>query len=115
MSLNNKAAELLDNAAQVLLEVGWGQGAYCDEQEDKYCMLGALHEANAVMLDLGLLPRIEAGELTTYRQARHGIRLYLGGASPMDWNDKPGRTVAEVVEVLRNTAALLRDDGVSAT
>lgn len=103
-------AEVLDRAADLIEPEGaWQQGTWARDVSGKavtlwcdkatcFCMRGAVVRASGLSM---------SAELT-------GINAALGfrRASQMArWNDREGRTQAEVVAKLREAAALAREQG----
>lgn len=90
------ASRLLLKAAELIEERGWCQR----QQEDakgRLCILGALHYAE------GGSPMTPFGAVAY--NARNRLMDVLGiWMLGRDWNDKPGRTAAEVIAKLRAVA-----------
>lgn len=91
-------AEVLNAAADLLEKPGgWTQETYgkWDEGNESYsclCLFGALGET-AGWLD----------DATVSVKALDAVRVVVGD-NPIEWNDAPGRTQAEVVQALRQAA-----------
>lgn len=80
--------EVLHRAADLLEEFGWCQNDLGSKEQGEFCALGALDEAG---LELGLpLFVVWPGEWAC--------------SDLVNWNNKPGRTKAEVVAKLREAA-----------
>lgn len=105
---NNEAADLLDDAADLIEVNGWTRGRMEDD-EGRYCARGALTTAS----------RRRSGEwrgLATYQTAIDGLRdiiLEQGQTLAFDgsivlWNDAGARTEQEVLDTLRKAAKELR-------
>jgi hypothetical protein len=102
-------ADVLDRAADLILQKGWTQEVHArDESGDSdfvtadsavcFCALGAISAA------YGSDPSDETGV-----DAQFHLRKVLPAyASIPDWNDDPVRTKDEVVAKLREAAALTR-------
>jgi hypothetical protein len=95
-------SEVLSKAADLIEPEGaWTQGQYgaFDEEAHAYtclCLFGAVKEA---------------GDET---DAADGVWKFLQAATsnkPIDWNDQPGRTQAEVVAALRQASELAKAEG----
>jgi hypothetical protein len=101
------ARKALVRAAQVIDELGWTQRAFTTPA-GCVCLLGALRVAlgarrHRVPL-VGLTLRLPEPAYDTYAEAADAVRRYLG-VDCDEWNDRPGRTAAQVTEALRTTAA----------
>lgn len=88
---------VLDRAGARLTLGGWRQGdlgtAY-----GPACMVGAVF--------FECVPLTAAWQVEQYRTALEAVRTVLGltlgeGPDLLDWNDKPGRTIREVLEALQ--------------
>ncbi len=89
-------SEVYDDAALIIEQDGWTQGTARDEQ-GCVCMYGAIQLA------------YQNGP--HWVTVRHFLAIHLGvGGVPglIDWNDKPGRTKAEVIQALRDAAESAR-------
>lgn len=100
-------SEVLNRAADLIEEHGWGQGSPAMLGEGGLCAMGALGLATW-------------GEVTDRYEAIHhcpagqAVANYIGDQPGLlsghdriwDWNDKPGRTASEVIEVLRAAAVI---------
>lgn len=86
-----KTSEVLDRAADLIEERGWARPG---DWSSTLCASNAIVRAS--------------GE--TYAPAHDALVLYLGGDGHVHgifaWNDAPGRTAAEVIEVLRACAVI---------
>lgn len=86
---------LLLNAADTIERVGHCKMTQCDN-EGRMCFIGAVK-----FHDVG---NAKSWELTTYgTEALDKMRKYLG-EHPIDWNNAPERTGAEVVAGMRDCA-----------
>ena len=92
------AADVLERAADLLEEFGWCQDDYGSRREGTLCLFGAFQEARR---DFGL-PM--SGWSEDYLRPFRAV----GILAPIWWNDRPGRTKAEVVAKLREAAAAAR-------
>ena len=93
MSAVENVADVLDAAADIIIESGWTQGAF--EDNGCFCLDGAIMRAKGVydtLLELDY------------------VRRATGWPSAIMWNDAPGRTEDEVVAKLREAAALARQE-----
>ncbi len=100
-------AKVLESAADLLEKPGaWGQGSYYP-RAGCTCALGALAKAS------GIEP---AGNWDNYtkRLPYQAATLAFGGVNEaVQFNDRPGRTQAEVVAKLREASALARSEASS--
>ena len=105
-------ADVLDEAARILRRNGWHQGFYYDRSKKtdgtrfdqcRVCARGAINLASDGPPDNDALPgAAEAADALLewlYLSNRLGDAL-----SVADWNDKPGRTVDEVLAALEGAA-----------
>jgi hypothetical protein len=101
-------ADVLERAADILEEFDWCQGSSGSKAEGYMCAVGAIGEA---VVDFGSA----AGPFTTKDSPFRQACAILGWPKELDmwplavWNDKPGRTKAEVVAVLRSSAQKARE------
>lgn len=132
-----KPSEALDAAADIIFRDGWVQGMYYREPQyvprqtlaesrgaaekakrtAPCCQEGAINRA---IYGLAWVNSIDRRQLPdTITQISDGARRYMhehiretfGAASPIDWNDRTGRTAEEVVQALRDAAVLARSRG----
>jgi len=80
-------AEILNKAADYLMQYGWTQYNFVGEDGRSCCAYAAIH-CYAKERTLGVVRRVER----------------LTGESIVLWNDAPGRTLTEVVTTLRKAA-----------
>ena len=84
---------------------GWCQGAYakdkdgysippCDLGAVKWCLVGGIQASNELPSESLLTNAVDL------------CRKLTGGLSLTTWNDSPGRTQAQVVELLQEAEAL---------
>jgi hypothetical protein len=97
-------ADILDDAADYILDHGWLQGRsgieFRDGTAGPRCVIGAVREA-AWVKDLGFAAMSAEGAL----------RKHLGLRWPEHvprWNDNPDRHLDEVIEALQRTAKEIR-------
>lgn len=84
--------ELCERAAWWLEVKGWCQGAY-STSDGAHCVIGAIW---AVSNAMGVRPAV-------WWDALHELARRTGTDEPLFmWNDKPGRTVEEVLALLRD-------------
>ena len=93
-------ADVLERAADVIVDNGWCQGTFHDN--GCYCALGAI--AQACGID-GWKANFAEG--MTGRAAQK-LRNTVHSEAIDDWNDAEGRTQSEVVAALRRAATLAR-------
>lgn len=86
--MTDKASENLKAAAALIRTHGWCQGAYRGKK-GSYCLLGAVD----MIVDLN-------GEEKTYDVLFERAMKKLGTQFVTRWNDKPGRTMDEVLDFL---------------
>lgn len=113
-------AYVLTTAVAVLETNGWLQGNLYDAAEAetgtprsacRVCVVGALNVASAGGPVLGLtesehdLPKT----VLLADMARAALGEYVGTDGVTVWNDAPGRTVEQVIDAMRATAANLRE------
>lgn len=95
----NNAKDILNQAADYLEAFGWVQETLIDKQ-GRACLIGSIEKV-AGILDKDY-NRTDAGELV---KAYQYLYDQLGHYYPADWNDEPGRTAGEVIDLLRKAAA----------
>jgi hypothetical protein len=121
-----KPSEALDKAAEIIERDGWTQGVYYlepaptgdyeenirrDEEARRSapcCQRGAIVRALAGTWKA--LFALSKGERDTVRTA-HGFCREVTGGHPVEWNDAPGRTKEEVIDMLKSAASLARKAG----
>lgn len=84
--------EIIRQSIAVLDRCGWTQGVEYDDQTNAYCMFGAIRVVCSNNVPTRVIDVIE------YR---------INGRSIAEWNDRPGRTRAQVVAMLQRTADAL--------
>jgi len=89
------AADVLDKAADVIVERGWCQGQFRNSA-GQVCALAAVHTA------------ARTTPFTWVADEALGIIRKRVGMSVAYWNDAPERTADEVITALRECAASLR-------
>ena len=110
-------SEVLNRAADVIEERGWTQGGDSNDQPwdgpNGVCLEGGIAAAAGLDRRFGGFPDLYNG-CPAYEAVVSHLGLNpmpkRGGAPIMDavwqWNDKPGRTASEVIEVLRACAVI---------
>ena len=97
--------DVLRHAALIIEERGWHQGHYISG-DGKVCALGAIVLALGGSFDATGGPKYKS--FTDYAQASEMVSDYLTGGGPIygvaDWNDRQGRTAAQVTAALRAAA-----------
>lgn len=88
-------ADILRHAALILEETGWCQGMFT-APDGRHCMVGALMAANDYST-------VDLNRPTTSPIHKAEVALYKAGYG-IGWNDRTGRTEAEVIAALRETA-----------
>jgi hypothetical protein len=121
-----KPSEALDKAVEVIERDGWIQGAYYREppvdlphaeyvtaeaegrKSAPCCQRGAIVRAvTGTWRSLSVLPEVDRDTI----RGAHGYCRQVAGKHPIEWNDDPGRTKEEVVEMLKSAAGLARNNG----
>ncbi len=85
-------------AADYIREHGWCQGVAVD-YEGRVCIEGAL--AKTIRSET---IRYDPGRLVNARMGLYGTGMIPSTYSPSEWNDKRGRKVDEVLDLLENAA-----------
>lgn len=102
------ASAVLNKAADLIEDRGWFQGTV--PLGNRLCANMALGEGANIRGDLGLGP---LAHHVAYKQAQLTLIKHLDlprtlgsvlGSIIVEWNDKPGRTLAEVATALRAAA-----------
>ncbi|MGQ4343506.1 DUF6197 family protein [Streptomyces sp. SAS_275] len=110
-------AYVLTTAVAVLETNGWLQGNLYDAAEAetgtprsacRVCAVGALNVASAGTPVLGLAEEELPKAILLADLARAALGEYVDTAGVTVWNDTPGRTVEQVIDAMRATAANLR-------
>ena len=91
-------ADVLNGAADLLLEDGWVQGDYRGPNGE-HCMVDAIGAAIRTSAP-GRPPWFSP----KYAEATLAVRVVVGSSLLAAWQDQPGRTQAEVVAALRAAA-----------
>lgn len=88
----------LERVAQVIERLGWWQGCHFKDKvyNSPCCLAGA-----ADYLAHTKIPEDWYRSTREYHRIRRVLENHLGGIDPVVWNDAPGRTVEEVLEMLR--------------
>lgn len=108
MSKASDALRILDDA-KALIEKGWHQGYYArdehgerrqptDEHAVAFCAIGALERAGNDM------------PIAAEALAKQALRYAVPGQDVVGFNDAPGRTKAEVLEVFEAAKGWVKDD-----
>ena len=101
------ADEVLIDAAQHIASVGWVQGEYYADENGKPVEAASRHKQSSCCL-LGAI-HVAAPDEYVYAEAVSAVEAKLG--EPLDdWNDTPGRSKDEVIDLLRWVAGLDNDD-----
>lgn len=99
------AADALEQGAELIAQRGLAKGVY-EDLDGRLCFLGALREA--LVMDVPHRVSWEMQGTTAYVDAHGAAAKYLGTAASK-WNDEPGRTAEEVVDVMKLVAKDLRN------
>ena len=111
-------SEILNKAADLIEERGWVQGTGWGRDTAALCLEGGIAAAAGIVRTLGNgfiyqgCPAYDA--VCSYLNRHPRPRQYPVLDSLWDWNDTPGRTAEEVIEVLR-AAALIEQARETAT
>lgn len=93
------------NRAKELIEAGWRQGKLREVHEDgtlSYCIVGAVCEAYDEIYGDGKNYSALRGACSSICQNIDGRRVVSFWVTMAQFNDAPGRTKAEVVQLLRS-------------
>lgn len=90
------ASDAVEGTLEILRKYGWKQGDY-GSPEDGYCLIGGMSRWEA-----------ESGWWTN---SSFAAVLEATGCGIATWNDEPGRTQADVEELLMTVAKDLRNKG----
>ena len=96
---DKKALEVLEHMKENLFERGWCQGQL-ELETGEVCLSGALAT---------LTNYEEYYALFALSTALDSIHKAIGGASIPGWNDEPGRTFNEVIEVIDKAAIIIKE------
>lgn len=91
-----KTSEILDNAADIILEKGWCKNSYKNE-EGQFCLMGAVQKAAR---------DTQGGAKLARRAIEHDMEY-----SAELWNDRWYRMRFQVINLLRRTAEQQRKFG----
>lgn len=108
-------SEIFEDAVEHINKHGWTQGMSLDFATGRVCAMGAisLHQKDDTG-EVWISPGERRAQLVS---AQLATAMVLMGLDPdrdwtiVDWNDKPGRTEAEVIDALTLAAKTLRDQG----
>lgn len=107
-TLAKAVAEVLEETARRIERDGFAQRTFWDPNTDRYCTRGHFTQ---VVLDTyrGSAATVDGVDIwkSVIAGCDMALALHLGQGVAV-WNDVPGRTEAEVVEVLTQTAAEVR-------
>lgn len=104
-------ADVLDGAADAIIEHGWTQHHAMDT-EGRICLVGGVCVATGIPLTRGqIAPDWEAIEANPLANAAFETlkRLPFLTPTPTCWNDNRSRTEDDVHDTLRTTAKVKRD------
>lgn len=106
---SDAVAQHLDGVAMVLIREGWTQGSFRD---GGFCLFGALQRAAELGYgDPLIVPGVPV-EDTTHFRAGHLLNERIAARGGTDWilawNDVPGRTFDEVLDLVREAADIAR-------
>ena len=99
-----KPSELFQKAKTVLMERGWNQGNYEDDETRRVCLVGALH------VSLGHAPNqidMSLAEESARSPGRY-IRKVIEG-NWTRWNDAEDRTFNQVIGLLDEATLLAKE------
>lgn len=98
-------SEILNRAADLIEERGWTSGPRGMEVDGPLCLEGAIGAVIGAEVIGGLRPFYAYSDVEAC-PAGTAVIAYLGEQHPDQWNDRPGRTATEVIEVLRAVAVI---------
>lgn len=99
---NNDTVEKLLRAKQLLIERGWVQYTFCNQQNGAHCLGGAI-----IASQLGQAQIVDREGTALLEQAAELLGFYEGTGELFRWNDTVGRTINDVIE--RLDAAITRE------
>ncbi len=110
-------ADILDKAADLLEADGWGQHAF-QKPDGSMCSVGAIRKAVSGNSEI-IFYRISSEDQICTELEKHldrspTRREVAPTDAVMRWNDHPGRTMFEVIDLFRATAKDLRNQVVPA-
>jgi hypothetical protein len=109
-----KPSEICDRAADVIDARGWAQKVY-QTSDGRVCLIGALRIASEESLDDPTQLQPQAKWSNEYLFAAAAIRKTGGDISNLAaWNDTVPKHKDEVIKLLRNSAAFMREQNESA-
>jgi hypothetical protein len=110
-------ADILEAAADLLESKGWKQGEFMNaidpDDATRFCALGAIRVVTGY--SMAAKEYRQAGDYATYRERhRHSMEACLALAAKVGqdvptWNDRPGRTADQVIDVMKHAAKDLRN------
>jgi hypothetical protein len=107
-----KSSEIVRETKNVLFSRGWHQGGY-EGPDGSVCLRGAVRVA--VLGDLRSVTdeEIAGGSYHSIDRAEDCIRRLLPDWNLAGWNDTPGRTFGEVIDVLdlAEKRAMIAEEG----
>jgi hypothetical protein len=112
--VDTQAADILEQAAGLIRDVGWCRGRavrYAPDSTkiDGYCALGAIQYAALSGVQPDLYQAASEAALHAQNHLRRSLGLNLNLLSIPNWNDAGGRTQEEVVEAMLHAAKELRN------
>lgn len=96
----SEVAAVLNRAADILEQEGWGQGKLHNRATGCRCALGALNDATNDCMKGPAAPR----SYEVWSAAEDALSAEIGFDNIPTWNDALGRTATEVIAALRNAA-----------
>jgi hypothetical protein len=102
--MGSDIAAKLDEA-RALIEKGWTQGDYADEQRTCFCIYGAIQQTLYGDPEESVVGRTEEVMVDLLKRA-------TGSCALVAWNDAPKRTQAEVIDAFKRAAELARGEQV---
>lgn len=114
-----EVADILDAAADLLQSKGWQKGAFSNATDPReataFCALGAIRAVTGYSMAAHEYVESSGGDYAFYRekymyamQASVALAAKVGDNVP-GWNDRPGRTAEEVIDVMKHVAKDLRN------
>jgi hypothetical protein len=96
-TMTDKPSDILNRAAEIMLERGHHKGDFVDPDTGRVCLYGAFDAA--------------CNELNAPYIGAHYIAKAIDGAHIPVWNDRPETTEAMAIGVLHDAAVLAKEAG----
>ncbi|MGZ4521036.1 MAG: DUF6197 family protein [Mycobacteriaceae bacterium] len=99
-----KTSEVLNKAADLIQERGWGQGIW--DAGPALCLEGGILAALGHPCDLTTVRPWFAGKCPAFDAVCDYLQIDFPAAMPWQWNDTVAEDASEVIEVLRACAVI---------